>query len=357
MAGILGNVVAGAAQGFGEGVASTSAKRIKEKRALALEGLRSKNNLTRDAANNQARSEIAHENIASREAEGILNRASNEKQIGLRGDQQRKTQTSGAALSLNAQNQLTNKKHINAMEMFREKNKADLAMLDKKLKGTAKNSKDLADIRAAHKLAQTARDNIAAYERGELAADSAVLRSIINAGAKLSAAKARATGGKDRTAAQDRIIARHTETDTYGSEAIDHAAAAISLEKEGWKTAAAQQRRLAEGKSVGDDKAAAEEQADAEVDDKAGLLRSDNEDFKKDGGSRTRYRARRVREIMAERKGDRTGKPAAKADDVQKLTGTSDEIRAGMAAAKVGSRVQVGRRTFIKREKGFEEVK
>lgn len=156
----------------------------------------------------------------------------------------------------------------------------------------------------------------ASTERRELASEATKSREKI---AKITAASrekaARITAGKptDTTSAEDRIIKRHVTTDENGLETINHEGAATELEARGLKKAAQAQRR--KGKAIVDqeNRNIAEVQADAEVEEKAGAFSTDATDFKEDGGSRIRFRARRVREIIAEQSGKVTPKTSLEA--------------------------------------------
>ncbi len=109
---------------------------------------------------------------------------------------------------------------------------------------------------------------------------------------------------KDNTAAEARIIAEHQIFNDFGKViGVDHRAAGIDLRNRGFIKAAEAQERKGKAIATSDNRTRAEAQADGEVDDLAGAFSSDAVDFKKDGGSRTRFRARRVREIMAESEG------------------------------------------------------
>ncbi len=134
------------------------------------------------------------------------------------------------------------------------------------------------------------------------AADARQLAAETTAKGRVEAAKVTA-GNKDTTAAEDRIIERSVETDENGNERVNHEAAAVELEAAGFKKAAAAQRRKAKAIDNLDIRKRAEEFADARVDEQAGTFSGDESDFKEDGGSRVKFRARMVREFIAENSG------------------------------------------------------
>lgn len=162
----------------------------------------------------------------------------------------------------------------------------------------------------------------AATSREDVASKATTSREKIAAAANVSreeAARITAGKAKDTTAAEDRIIERHVEIDENGVEIVDHEAAAVELEDRGFKKAASAQRRKDKGIADQDIRKRAEQFADDMVEEQAGFISSDAADFKDDGGSRTRFRARMVREFIAKNGGKAavtpTTKPAATSDD------------------------------------------
>ena len=149
-----------------------------------------------------------------------------------------------------------------------------------------------------------------------IASRAAASRKEIGAAANLS--RERAAGIKatktDTTAAEDRIIERNLVLDEFGqpTSAINHEAAARDLEEQGFKKAAASQRRKAKGIADLDLRRRAEEFADQAVEEQDTFLSSDDVDFKDDGGSRTRFRARMVREFIAKNSGQPAPAPATR---------------------------------------------
>ncbi len=217
-------------------------------------------------------------------------------------------------------------KRAKALEGFRQGNRREIVTTQQNRADTrATATATSADARAVRKAASdTARSDAQIAGREKVARISAQSRRDVAARKK--------PNPKDATSAQDRIIARHTVTDDQDVKTIDHESAAVALEADGHKNAAAEQRRMAKGKADLADQAAAEVQADLDVEDAAGTFSSDASDFKKDGGSRTRFRARRVREIKKELKADREGgpKPAPKTPPEQESRGagtTEDPFR------------------------------
>lgn len=94
-----------------------------------------------------------------------------------------------------------------------------------------------------------------------------------------------------------------TKTDENGLETVDWKAVADDMKARGYKNAAQSAQRQAKGVEDTDIQRQAEEQADKEIEEIAGVFTTDAQDFKEDGGSRTRYRARRIREIKEELSG------------------------------------------------------
>ncbi len=155
----------------------------------------------------------------------------------------------------------------------------------------------------------------ATTSREQIASQAAKSRERIGAAANASRERAaKITAGKlrDTTAAEDRIIKRHPVLDEFGQEtgATDHEAAAVELEDRGFKKAAAAQRRKAKGIADLGIRKRAEEFADQMVEEQDTFLSSDDVDFKDDGGSRTRFRARMVREFIAMNGGKPAEAPA-----------------------------------------------
>ena len=155
----------------------------------------------------------------------------------------------------------------------------------------------------------------AATSREGIASRATASREKIGAAANRSREKAATiTAGKptDTTAAEDRIIKRHIEVDENGIETVNHEAAAVELEERGFKKAAAAQRRRSKGIIDLDIRKRAEEFADKIVEEQASFFSSDESDFKDDGGSRTRFRARMVREFIAKNGGKVPAAPVTK---------------------------------------------
>lgn len=99
------------------------------------------------------------------------------------------------------------------------------------------------------------------------------------------------------------MVTIHTVTDENGLEETDWNAVADGLDEKGFGKLAKAARSRGKGIVDLDHTKTAEAQADAEVEEKASFFSTDATDFKEDGGSRVRFRARRVREIIAERSG------------------------------------------------------
>lgn len=156
----------------------------------------------------------------------------------------------------------------------------------------------------------------ATTSRESIASQATSSREDIAAAANISREKtARIAAGKpkDTTAAEDRIIKRHVEIDKDLNETVNHEAAAVELEGRGFKKAAAAQRRKAKGIADVDLQKRAEDFADQMVDEQANPLLPDSVDFKDDGGSRIRFRARMVREFKSKNGGKPLSTQAAKA--------------------------------------------
>ncbi len=155
----------------------------------------------------------------------------------------------------------------------------------------------------------------ASTSREDIASKGAASRERIGAAANVSrerAATIRAGKATDTTAAEDRIIKRHVDVDENGNETVNHEAAAVELDERGFKRAAAAQRRKAKGIFDQDIRKRAEEFADAMVEEQSGTFSTDTSDFKDDGGSRTRFRARMVREFIAKNSGKSAAAPATR---------------------------------------------
>jgi hypothetical protein len=153
----------------------------------------------------------------------------------------------------------------------------------------------------------------ATTSREAIASEAAASREKIGTAANVSrerAATIRAGKATDTTAAEDRIIKRHVDVDENGNETVNHEAAAVELDERGFKRAAAAQRRKAKGIFDQDIRKRAEEFADQMVEEQDTFLSSDDVDFKDDGGSRTRFRARMVREFIAKNGGKPAEAPA-----------------------------------------------
>ena len=143
----------------------------------------------------------------------------------------------------------------------------------------------------------------AAGERRTEASRSAENVAKITAGSRKAVAEIAAGKPTDTTAAEDRIIKRHVEVDENGIETVNHEAAATELEERGFKKAAAAQRSRAKGIADQDIRQRAEKFADEMVKEQSGTFSLDSSDFKDDGGSRTRFRARMIREFIAKNGG------------------------------------------------------
>ncbi len=155
----------------------------------------------------------------------------------------------------------------------------------------------------------------ATTSREGIASRATESRERIGAEANISREKAatiRAGKATDTTAAEDRIIKRHIEIDENGNETVNHEAAATELEERGLKKAAVAQRRKAKGIADQDIRKRAEQFADEMVDEQAGTFSTDTSDFKDDGGSRTRFRARMVREFIVKNGGKSASPPATR---------------------------------------------
>ena len=155
----------------------------------------------------------------------------------------------------------------------------------------------------------------ATTSRESIASKATASREGIAAASNISREKAatiRAGKATDTTAAEDRIIKRHIEIDENGNETVNHEAAAVELQERGFKKAAVAQRRKSKGIADQDIRKRAEEFADQLVEEQAGTFSSDASDFKDDGGSRTRFRARMVREFIAKNSGSSAPAPTTR---------------------------------------------
>ena len=163
----------------------------------------------------------------------------------------------------------------------------------------------------------------ATSSREDIASQATASREDIAAAANISREKtARIAAGKpkDTTAAEDRIIKRHVELDENEFEIVNHEAAAVELEGRGFTQAAAAQRRKAKGIADVDLQQRAEDFADQMVDEQSGAFSFDSSDFKDDGGSRTRFRARMVREFKAKNGGKAAAATAVRPEATKPAT-------------------------------------
>ena len=137
-------------------------------------------------------------------------------------------------------------------------------------------------------------------------------RASIASREKVAAAKGKTA---DSSAAEkrafDSLVKINTVPDDNGIETTDWNAVADGLEAKGFGKLAKSARSRGQGITDRKNRAIAKEQAAAEADEKSGIFTSNATAFKKDGGSRTRFVARREREIFA----DLSGKSAAKKDE------------------------------------------
>jgi hypothetical protein len=170
--------------------------------------------------------------------------------------------------------------------------------------------------------ATTSREQVAseaATSRQSIASEAATSRERIGAAANVSrekAARIRAGKASDSSAAEkrafDSLVEIHTVTDENGLEATDWNAVATGLDEKGFGKLAKAARSRGKGIADLDIRQRAEQFADDLVEEQAGTFSTDATDFKDDGGSRTRFRARMVREFIAKNGGKAAAAPATR---------------------------------------------
>lgn len=425
----LGRALAFIGGGLLEGVGKGLVLQGKEKRERALADLEHTRNLERDENKFEFRRGLLNTEIGARiEAAGVATGVAKTAATTLSGRQVERAATatgvaSDVATTLSdRQDKRTSAATGVAADVATTKSKRDIAAAEKTTDVRKDAAKKLADdkVKAAEKavdvakdaartsagIAKTTADALAgtrteaakkladvAKETAERADKAARKAAKALADAKVEAAKITAGKPTDTTSAEDRIIQRHFSRDENEIKAIDREGAATELEARGFKKAAQAQRRKAKAIRNQDIRAEAEAQADAEVEEKAGTFSTDAEDFKEDGGSRIRFRARRVREIIAERSGpyvgdtpppgfpdakrakdgfwyvsdpDHPGKfkrvqrrgstQATTAGTIIEITGTAEAQSEQLAAVPIGGKVRIRGVVYVKRAGGFEKV-
>ena len=131
--------------------------------------------------------------------------------------------------------------------------------------------------------------NKAAGERRTEASRSAETVANIGAASREKAAEIAAGKATDTTAAEDRIIKRHVQIDkTSLVETVDHEAAALELEANGFTKAAAAQRRKGKAIQKEADRREVQPIVEERVDALDSFWGSDAEDYKQYGGSRSK---------------------------------------------------------------------
>lgn len=97
----------------------------------------------------------------------------------------------------------------------------------------------------------------------------------------------------------DSLVKIHAVADENGLEATDWNAVADGLDEKGFGNLAKAARSRGKGIVDLEIRKRAEQFADQMVDETSGAFSTDASDFKEDGGSRTRFRSRMVREFIA----------------------------------------------------------
>lgn len=177
----------------------------------------------------------------------------------------------------------------------------------------------LAELREGGANARNAATIKGSGERRTAASESAETVANIGADSRETvaniAAGARSTPA-DSSAAEkrafDSLVKIHTVADDNGIEATDWNAVADGLEGKGFGKLAKAARSRGKGIADLELRQRAEEFADQMVEEQAGAFSFDSSDFKEDGGSRVRFRARMVREFIAKNGGEGTAAPAIK---------------------------------------------
>jgi hypothetical protein len=306
MGGLAQRIAGGAAVGFGDALIANG-KSLREAKRTKM-----KEELTRD---------LQSELIESRESEGLLNRELKAKLS----EDENKSRAELQKELLNTRVELEKSRNKTRKDIAAAGNKtrSDIAGAGNKSregiasagntsregiavgrKNTAERGQDLSAEAAA------ARDKTAnrgllqdrsKFTEGEIAKDARLDKKIESA-EKIAGIKATRSTGVSAAEKRDfdMLTKLNTEADDNGLETVNWAAVAEGMEAKGHKTMAAQARKRGKEDAELSAQTQAEEQADAEVNEKAGTFTGDGSDFKEDGGSRTRFRARRVREIKAE---------------------------------------------------------
>lgn len=141
-----------------------------------------------------------------------------------------------------------------------------------------------------------------------IGADSREAVANIAAGAKSTSADSSAAEKR----AFDSLVKIHTVADENGLETVDWNAVAQGLDEKGFGKLAGSARSRGKGIADLDTRRRAEQFADQMVDEQSGAFSTDASDFKEDGGSRTRFRARMVRDYIAKNGGGAAEAPATR---------------------------------------------
>ena len=180
----------------------------------------------------------------------------------------------------------------------------------------------LAEIREAGAGTRTAATIAGAGERRTAASRSAENVAKITAGSRKAVAEIAAGKATDTSAAEKRafdiLVKIHTVADENGLEATDWNAVAEGLNEKGFGKLAGSARSRGKGIADLEVRKRAEQFADQMVKEQSGAFSTDASDFKDDSGSRTRFRARMVREYIAKNGGAAAEAPATRpavADD------------------------------------------
>ncbi len=190
---------------------------------------------------------------------------------------------------------------------------------DVRQEGADKRAGERLNLQLGSRKDISAATNKAASKRSEAEITSREKIAGIAAASRERVATAKASG-RDTSAAEERafknLLEIHTSTDDKtGDVTTDWNAIAQGLEDKGFDTLAKSVRGRGQGIADLGIRKRAEAFADARVEEETGfftdIFTGDDTVFKKDGGSRVRFRARMVREFIAQESGK--GAPAASA--------------------------------------------
>ena len=157
----------------------------------------------------------------------------------------------------------------------------------------------------------TSRETVAAAANASREGIAAAATASREGIAKIAAGKPSDTSAAEQRAF-DSLVEIHTVTDENLGETTDWNAVADGLESKGFGKLAKSARSRGKGIADLEVRKRAEQFADEMVDEQSGFISTDAADFKQDGGSRVRFRARMVREFIAKNGGAGAETPATR---------------------------------------------